>query len=839
MFPAGHRQLATSLNNLGGLLQDQGEHAKALSCFQRALQMYESLYPKDQFPGGHPLLAMSLNNLGNLLRDQGEYAKALTFFQRALDMYEALHPKDQYPAGHPHLAASLNNLGSLLMAQGEYAKALTCCQRTLEMREKLFPKDRFPAGHPDLASSLNNLGHLLNDQGEYAKALPLYQRALAMNEALYPRAKYPAGHHQLALSLNNLGGLLIDQGEYAKALSFLQRGLDMDQELIDIFVNTAAEAEALNRLAQLPFTRDAYLSVSRHLPDAQQAVFASLWRSKAVLTHLLERRRQALLLSDDPACRDLAHQLTQTRQMLARLLLAPPDTFPDQARRVQQLNDRKEDLERQLGRKLPSFAALKARDTLTPQELLPLLPGGTVVVDLVRYFRFEQDPRQPGKAGATSEACYLAFVLAKGQPLRRVELGPAQPVEQALDDWRRALESWQRGQASDTGSRHAATLRKLLWEPVARHFPARTETVLLAPDGPLAFLPWAALPGQEKGTVLLEEHAQAIVPSARFVLERLLDKPAAGQPTQGLLLAVGAVQYDGEARAVAAAKDDLPPLRAAEVGAQRQPWNDLPGTARELERLLALKGGREVRQRRGAEASVGQLMLDLPEARWAHLATHGFFADARFRTAWQLDEAEMKKGRRGERVGLAARNPLVLSGLVLAGANRPRPEGGDDGILTAEAIAGLRLERLDLAVLSACESGLGDTGEFKPGTETKFGRAGGEGVYGLQRAFHIAGAKNVVASLWQVDDQATAALMALFYHKLWQDNQPPLLALRQAQLHLYRHPEAIPVLAGKRGPDFDREVKRRVEPKPLPGAKSGDRAGPPLWAGFVLSGLGL
>src|SRR5262249_48648901 len=150
---------------------------------------------------------------------------------------------------------------------------------------------------------------------------------------------------------------------------------------------------------------------------------------------------------------------------------------------------------------------------------------------------------------------------------------------------------------------------------------------------------------------------------------------------------------------------------------------------------------------------------DLPEARWAHLATHGFFADARFRTALQLDEADMKKGPKGERVGLAARNPLVLSGLVLAGGNLQNKGGGDDGILTAEAIAGLDLHRLDLAVLSACDTGLGESGEFKMGPNTVFGRAGGEGVFGLQRAFHIAGAHNVVASLWKVDDEATAALM--------------------------------------------------------------------------------
>src|SRR5262249_11917820 len=147
-----------------------------------------------------------------------------------------------------------------------------------------------------------------------------------------------------------------------------------------------------------------------------------------------------------------------------------------------------------------------------------------------------------------------------------------------------------------------------------------------------------------------------------------------------------------------------------------------------------------------------------------------------------------------------------LSGLVLAGANRPPPkdpkelERHDSGILTAEAIAALDLERMDLAVLSACETGLGEV-------------AGGEGGFGLQRAFHVAGCKNVVASLWQVDDQATAALMGLFYHKLWRENQPPLRALREAQLYLYRHPERVGVLAKLHsGPDFDNEVRRRATP---------------------------
>ncbi len=213
------------------------------------------------------------------------------------------------------------------------------------------------------------------------------------------------------------------------------------------------------------------------------------------------------------------------------------------------------------------------------------------------------------------------------------------------------------------------------------------------------------------------------------------------------------------------------------------------------------------------------MLADLPQARYAHLATHGFFADPKFRSAFQLEEKQFGQLRR-ERTAAGARSPLVLSGLVLAGANRA--ETPDRGILTAEAIVGLRLDDLELAVLSACETGLGEV-------------AGNEGVFGLQRAFHIAGTKNVIASLWKVDDDATAALMALFYRNLWIDHQEPLQALRQAQLYLYRHPEQIAALANVRGVDFtEKELPKAVVQVPA----TGDRTHPGKWAAFVLSGEG-
>ncbi len=126
-----------------------------------------------------------------------------------------------------------------------------------------------------------------------------------------------------------------------------------------------------------------------------------------------------------------------------------------------------------------------------------------------------------------------------------------------------------------------------------------------------------------------------------------------------------------------------------------------------------------------------------------------------------------------------------------------------------------------MAVLPACETGLGELTE-------------GEGVEGLTRAFHLAGCPNVVASLWKVNDAATAALMNKFYHELWINKKSPAEALRLAQLTIYRHPDRIPALAGERGPLFDKVVRLPETPPTAPGP----RAATKLWAAFILSGLG-
>jgi CHAT domain-containing protein/Flp pilus assembly protein TadD len=877
-FPAGNLSVAASLSNLGDLLESRGDYAGALGYFQKAKAMNERLYPPDKYPNGHPALANSFTILGRLFQIRGDYAAALDYGMKALRMTKRLYSPDKYPRGHADLAGCLHNLGILLGYRGDYAGALGYFQQALAMQERLYPKEKYPRGHPlwadtlsqfgsllrlrrDYASALRyhekalamdealyssakypsghpiftfhlaGLGNLLREAGSYAGAQHAFQKALAMNERLFPKDQYPAGHPALASCFSNLGGLLQARGDRAGALRYLERAAAINERLAELFAEASSEAQAFAYASSLPRTRDHYLSAGRGRPGGDEAAYAVVWRSKAAITRILERRRRGLaheLISEQvPSARRQEVQrfedkLQDTRRALARLLLSPPTEMQAHRRHARRLTAEKEELEGQLAKLVPAFARHQAVRREGHVRLVKKLPPGTAFIDLVLYVASEQDPKRPGKAGERRTPSYTAFVLCRGRPVARVELGAAAPVDKALAAWRTDI----RGQKPGSAAQH---LRRLVWDPLTKHIPRTTRTIFFSPDGALTRLPWAALPDREDGHVLLEDYAVAIVPHGPFLLEEL-SEPYPTTHGGGVLLALGAVRYGTKPRD-AQRTSEMALLRAAELGERPVTWNDLPGTARELDQVVSRAGKRAVLRLRGADASTSRVLAELPRATWAHLATHGFFADAKFRSALQLDEDLFAGGEFGSGLPPGARNPLVLSGLVLAGANRPLPKNleerltDDHGILTAETIAGLPLHHLKLAVLSACETGLGKV-------------AGGEGVFGLQRAFHLAGCKNVVASLWKVDDQATVALMALFYDKLWRQKKPPLEALREAQLTLYHHPERIGLLAQERGPNFDKVVRLPTGPDKGVKSQPGGKAATKLWAGFVLSGVG-
>jgi tetratricopeptide (TPR) repeat protein len=834
---------ASSLENLGATLAMLGQPGKALPYFERALAMYERLYPKRDHLG----LADSLNNMGGVLQKLGQHAKALPYHERALAMRERLHPKQD----HPDLATSLNNLAAALSALGQSGKALPYCERVLAMRERLYPKqDRADVAsslhslgvvlnalgqpgkalryseravamyerlypkqdHPGLAGSLTNLGAVLKALGQSGKALPSFERALAIQERLYGNRDHP----DLADSLYNLGNVVQDLGQPGKALPYLERALAMYRHLGE--QNYIAHAQALAHVASLPLALRVYLSISRDrvMPNA---TYDHVWASKVAVTRVLQGRHAArAALTRSPALKAAWDELVLARGQLTFWVHNPGKDLSGRDREVRRLTERAEELERLLGKALPELPRRKVLDQLGPTDLAADLPEHTAFIDLIRYHHYEE--------GKLTSLRYVAFVVPSKGKIERVELKAAKPIDRAVDLWRQAVSGWSPrlkpqllAELQARADKQAAELHRLVWAPLARHLPKGTRTVYLAPDGNLARFAFAALPGSKPGTVLLQELTLAYVPHGPFLLERLRYPPQLPKgPGEALL--VGGVRYDRLG------------------GKTGIPWQPLQATAREVGELKGLARGRQPLALAGLEASTDRLLKELPRVRYAHFATHGFFDEEALTKEKQRLREQFKiwrydSLRATEVVGQGAQSPLVYAGLVLAGANDPQRAGPGGGVLSGEVISELPLEGLRLAVLSACETGLGEL-------------TGGEAVQSLQLAFHVAGCPDVVASLWQVNDKATAVLMAKFYHELWAKGRPPVEALRQAQLLVYLRPDLVEELSGDRGPPRVhearlREVLERGAAAPAAkGAQTGKtrRAATKLWAAFILSGTG-
>jgi CHAT domain-containing protein len=304
--------------------------------------------------------------------------------------------------------------------------------------------------------------------------------------------------------------------------------------------------------------------------------------------------------------------------------------------------------------------------------------------------------------------------------------------------------------------------------------------LLIAPDGDLTRLPFEVLPRGDGGGRLIDSYRISYLSCGRDALR--LGVTASDPPTSPLLFADPDFDLEADGRSV---PDFVPTAGAAgrrsrDLDRRRDAYHfdRLPGTRAEGERVAALLG---VRPALGAAATEGRLKAECHSPRILHLATHGFFLPDQ-----QPELSDVAPGLGGGPIGSAdegfgagrlsgpgMEDPMLRSGLALAGANTwlkagHPPEEAEDGLLTAEDVTGLDLLATELVVLSACETGLGQVHV-------------GEGVFGLRRAFVLAGARTLVMSLWKVPDDQTRELMEDFYGRLLA-GEGRAEALRQAQL---------------------------------------------------------
>ncbi|HEY9284886.1 MAG TPA: CHAT domain-containing protein, partial [Pyrinomonadaceae bacterium] len=348
--------------------------------------------------------------------------------------------------------------------------------------------------------------------------------------------------------------------------------------------------------------------------------------------------------------------------------------------------------------------------------------------------------------------------------------------------------------------RLARAADELIMRPVRKEL-GDTRRLFLSPDGALNLIPFGALV-DERERHLVEDYSITYLTSGRD----LLRLSAKAESRQGALVLADPTFDLGAPRADAAQNTNAPAAQGRRsldfAGAL---FSRLPGTEGEARALGATVPG--VKVLTGAQASEGALKaVSGPSV--LHVATHGFFLPDRPRA-----DVALTRGTVAGDAAPAGENPLLRSGLALAGANTGRAADGEDGVLTALEAAGLDLWGTKLVVLSACETGVGQV-------------ENGEGVYGLRRALVLAGAESQVMSLWQVSDDATRDLMIDYYKRL-QAGEGRTEALRQVQLSMLRS-------GAREAAGAQRGLAGQAGQQPPPTA--GDRSHPFYWASFIQSG---
>jgi CHAT domain-containing protein/tetratricopeptide (TPR) repeat protein len=766
-------RIALSLNNLGILQRDLRDYEGAKKLHLEALDIYrKALKPND------PRIAGSLTSLGNVQQDLRDYEEARKSYQEALDIYRTALPKDQ-----PHFANTLNNLGTLQHDLRDYEGAKMSYLEALDIRRTALTKD-----DPRIADSLNNLGAVQRDLRDYKGAMLSHLEALDIR-----RKALPKNHPDIATSLNNLGLCDLASGATtAKTTTNLVEALAIERSHILALAGSQAEAEQFRASAEARGTLSLYLSATlapRAKTEASD-VYDQVGWLKGLVT---ARQRWARELRDgaDDNTRRLLDDLQKVNPQLLRAALGPDRLTRGRPAELARLEADRKDLERRLAARSEAFGQYQKKAGRGGAVVKAALPPECCLIDFLEYTHRGPPPKE--KADPVFERRLLAFVVRpRDEPVRVVELGPADRIDQLVTAWR----EWYAVDRKPTREGEAdpgAELRKLVWDPVEPHL-GKPDVVLVSPDGPLNFLPFAALPGKKPGTFLVHEFAFAVAPAPVLLPDLLAQKPA--RPENPSLLLVGAVDF-GEVAETPPPAGNLPTVPTN--------WPKLPGTGREVNDLQVQfqdafpKAPAQVLK---TDKATKEAFVDAATKRsYVHLATHGFFADEA--EASVLDPSRRLAGFRLDRA-VSGRHPGVLSGVVFAGVNRP-PDGTlEDCLLTALEAAELDLRGVDLVTLSACDTGRGRT-------------AGGEGVVGLQRAFQVGGARSVVASQWKVPDAPTQDLMSEFYKRLW-DSKPlgKAKALQEAQLWM------ITEWKGNRG-----STKPKDDGSPLP---------PYFWAAFTLSG---
>lgn len=799
-------------DRLAGALNNTAAAHERLGQWQEALETYTEALAISRASGNSQLQASTLNNLGNFYLEWGDAARAREYYDQALELIRSK------VKNAPAEANILTQIGRLLMSDGRLAEAL-----------QYFKDSSVIAQSPQReAELLNNIGlaHLL--EGNPTEALKFHDKALVKVKDAKDVRGEAATRNKRAEAYTRLGNASLALGEWNAALQLWTTVKDRRGEALTLQGAAQAEHDRHNLKVALQLNeqalgiieslrtevfssrlRSSYFAIQQNYYELNIGLNMMLYkqsnestrlaaglnaseksRSRSLLDTLFDARdkstqdaSEALLQRE----RDLKFKISVKAEAQTELLNAKYDVNEAMimAKELSKLKDESEQVKDLIRVSNPKYSRLTQPQILTATEIQQSLDDDTLLLEYSlgeqRSYVWTVTPDSikgfelPARSDIEAIVERLTSALAKRNREVRNE---------SAGQWRVRI-----NQADTEFNNASAALSKMVIEPVASLL--GNKRLVIVADGALQLVSFGALPQPKSATapdavagqkrtstgnlnpkVLLENHEIVYEPSASVLaLQRRELKDRKSAPNAVAVLANPVFDKDDRrVRAAIAQAGGQPTTTKNEVASSRNPsegnrnrkditralddlgisrFRPLPSSVKEAEAIKEFAPKTGVMAKLDFDANRAAAMSkELANYRIVHFATHGV-------VDYQHPE---------------------LSGIVLSTVDK---KGQDqDGYLRLHDIYNLNLPA-DLVVLSACQTGVGK--QIK-----------GEGLIALTRGFMYAGAPRIVASLWQVDDKATAELMTEFYKQMFAVGLKPAAALREAQITLSRQPSRRP-----------------------------------------------
>ena len=703
--------LAGSFRALAFLYLTMGDFEKPKGLLQTAHQIVLSAFGEK-----HLQTAYSLTDLGIYYSDMGEIIEAEKFYKRALETVERILGREHYVT-----AGLQSNLGALYLESKQYAAAFTPLMQNINILRKIFGTKNL-----ELAYALPELGQWYAQTGNYAKAVECYQEAAGIYKEI--SGTESAGLSEIYAGLSQL---YIDQRKYREAADYFRLGEDlMRKEIRRVFPAFSEKNQKKYLIAdeeRRKLLKSFFSEYQQKEPEFAGELYNHQLFFKGLLLNTSARWKKRIKTSGDVK---LVLLLNNWEKLCHQISKLHSSTDSKKRAGLDSLVFKADQMEKELSRRSGNYSHGEEKRKANWQDVQKALRPGEAVVEMIRYQKYgfiseEADSSDPGRPvyrqnGITDTIHYAALILVWNS---------AQPQLVLLRNGNDLESKWFSYYRNSVRLRQKdAESYRQFWQPISKKLKG-IKKVWFSADGIYHKINLNTLQNPASGKSLMDEMDISLLGSGKDLLAANIS-----ESTNNLACLLGNPAFSegnvNSAGSTRSAPDDF------DYNARPDPSieiSSLPGTQDEIENVAGIleKKGWEIQKYTGKDA-LEERIKDMFKPRLLVFATHGIF------------QQQVKGG------DAAMRN----SGMLLSGAVQTLREGnngeGEDGILTAYEAMNLNLDNTELVVLSACETGLGEI-------------ENGEGVYGLQRAFQVAGARNLIMSLWKVDDAVTKDLMLAFF----------------------------------------------------------------------------